>query len=875
MGLIPVRKSALILSCVTLLGLLTNPVCYAGLPEFLENGAPGSPEWRATQYSVTPTRKFIPLNGLWTYAVEGGGTGTVSVPSAFNGRGVVELQRTFELPGYFLDRYQWHLAVLGVNHSADITLNGEFLGHHAGGYTSFLVPLQRTFLQPGRDNTLRMVVSNELDARSTIPLQPMVWGWRVYGGVHRDIALIGTPLVYVASVDIRSAPAGAAGAYRLTVTPRIEGALDSIVQAVSADKRTVFGVQVEVIEALSGVVAGTSALVPLQYQDGSWHGGTAEVVIPNARLWAPDAPDLYTVKCRLVLAGGRDVTVIDEYASPYGIRTLEVANGDLVLNGRRLLVRGVSWYEDHPVWGSAIPYEDRERDVVQMKMLGVNVVRFIGHPPHPVMLDLCDRYGLFAMVDLPVVGAPLEVLNGEGFLEAADLMLQEMILRDRHHPSVLAWGLGDEIEGNRADARTYVGALAARARALDTRPVYLPARPEVPDSIADLVDIAALNVYATDGRVIRAVLEDWRTLHPGKPLFVTRLGMEVAHGNLRGYNDPLSQQAQARFFINRLDLIRPFDPDGIILWSYNDWRGDRPALTVHTGDPWMHRMGLVSDRREKRLAYDAVRAILRGDKPAAMQAGSYTSRTPIVYVLAGFVILIAVAYLYNVSRRFRECVNRSVMNAYNFFADVRDQHGVSIFHTLFLALIVSVAFAIVVSSVLFRFRDSLLLDNLLSYLLVLDNVKAFIIQLIWDPLQFILAASGLTFVLVVLLGGVVHGLKLILKSRVLAYQAFTATIWSLTPLLAFIPLGMILYRVMEGRIYVLPSLVIIAFFLVWVVARLLKAISIIYDVFPPKIYAAGVVVILAVCGMLWLYYDLVQSAPMHLTFLYSIVGSGR
>ncbi|MCC6397719.1 MAG: hypothetical protein IT282_11935, partial [Bacteroidetes bacterium] len=315
--------------------------------------------------------------------------------------------------------------------------------------------------------------------------------------------------------------------------------------------------------------------------------------------------------------------------------------------------------------------------------------------------------------------------------------------------------------------------------------------------------------------------------------------------------------------------------DGTILWSFNDWRADRPALTVHTGDPLTHRMGLVSDRREKRLAYDAVRAMFRGEKAAALPAGTYSPSTPIVFVLAGFVVLIALAYMYNASRRFRESVNRSVLNAFNFFTDVRDQRSVSVLHTGFLALIVSVATAIVGASVLYRFRDSLFLDNLLSYLLVFDDVKAFVILLIWDPLRFILVVSGVIVVKLILLSGVVHLLRALMKGRVYAYHAFAATIWSTTPLLAFIPIGMILYRVMEGQIYVMPSLVIIALFLLWVVLRFAKAVSIIYDVYPPKLYAAGIVILLALFGLMYLYYDLVQSAPMHLSFLYSMVGSGR
>jgi hypothetical protein len=307
------------------------------------------------------------------------------------------------------------------------------------------------------------------------------------------------------------------------------------------------------------------------------------------------------------------------------------------------------------------------------------------------MLDLCDRYGLLAMIDLPLSNSPGAVLAAESYEELAAGMLREMVMRDRNHPSVLAWGLGDEIEASHPAARPFVASMVQLVRSLDSRPTYLALRYGVQDSCADLVDLAAVNIHLSDLKAFKRALEDWRSGHKNKPLLVTKVGSEVQPGNRKGYNDPFSEQAQARSFLQRLDLIRTLDYDGAVVWSFNDWRGDRPALTVHGDDPWAHSMGLVSDRREKRLAYDAVRSVYRGEKPSAYPAGSYSLRAPIVYVLSGFIILIAAAYLYNVSRRFRENVNRSTLNAYNFFADVRDQHGVSVVHTTYLGVIISVA----------------------------------------------------------------------------------------------------------------------------------------------------------------------------------------
>jgi hypothetical protein len=81
--------------------------------------------------------------------------------------------------------------------------------------------------------------------------------------------------------------------------------------------------------------------------------------------------------------------------------------------------------------------------------------------------------------------------------------------------------------------------------------------------------------------------------------------------------------------------------------------------------------------------------------------------------------------------------------------------------------------------------------------------------------------------------------------------------------------------VMEGTVYIASALIIIALFMIWVVLRLMKAVAIVYDVFPPKIYAAGLLFIVVLGSLGYLYFDLVQSAPMYLSYLFTMVGAGR
>jgi hypothetical protein len=806
----------------------------------------------------TPTRIKIDLSGPWDATIGSAPAIPVRVPGVFDFPGTVQYQRSVKLSQEDLDRYKFHLVMLGADNAAEVTLNGEFFTGHTGGGTSVVEPIPGGLLQAGGENVFHVTVSNELDLRSTLPLRPAVWGMRNYGGISRDIYLLGTPFLYVKDVAVRSEVAENGLSARLSVRAKVEG----------ADSGDVPGIYCELVEKMTGVSVARTPVVPLRKKGSEWEEAGAEFNVSSPRLWSPETPDLYLLRCFVVRPVGREYRVVDQYDVATGIRSVASAGGHLFLNGKRLFLRGVIWYEDHPVFGSAPTHEEREKDIVLIKNLGANIVRFIGRPPHPYMLNLCDRYGLLAMEELPAVRVPGPVLGTDNYGELAAGMLREMIVRDRNHPSVMAWGLGDEFEASHPDARVFVSSLARIARSLDTRLLYVGAVAEA-EGCTDLVDIAAVSFRAQDLKTFRSQAEEWHSSHRHQPVVAAKIGSEVQQGNRNGYSDPFSQEAQARYFLQRFEVLKALDYDGGIVWSFNDWRGDRPSLTVHSGDPTLHSMGLVSMARDKRLAYDAVRSVYHGEKFVALPMGTHTTGAPIVYVLAGFVVLIGMAYMYNANRRFRESLNRSMLNSYNFFADVRDQRSVSLAHTTLLGVVISLSVAIVTSSMLFRFRDNLAIDNFLSYLLIADGPKLAAITLIWNPLLCIGAGAGIYFLGLVLLAGGVHALRLFVRARIFPFHAYTVVIWSAAPLLILVPVGMILYRVMESSAYIIPSFVLCAGLSLWVYVRLLKGVSIILDVLSVKVYLVGVLVVVAAGGMAYAYYDYAQSAPMYVSYVLS------
>jgi hypothetical protein len=865
-----IRGGSALQFALTFIALLSSAFSSGSAQySFLENGAPLNRGSDSGYMLDTPTRIKIDLSGTWDYAVDGGPSGTVRVPSAYDFRGRVVFQRGVELTKEQLDQFRFHIVMLGVNHAAEVAVNGEFVTSHSGGYTSFMESLPRNALQIGRDNAIRVTVNNELDARTTFPIRPSAWGLRNYGGITRDVYLLGTPPLYIRDAVVKSELSENGASAKVTVSVTADGS-DSLTAASASEgvKGAASGFFFEVLDKMSGALVARSPFVPLIRKGNEWDEAAAGVVMQNPRVWSPETPDLYLVKCYLAHVVAKEQQVVDEYDVAAGIRRIGVTGDHLQLNGRRLQIKGVCWYEDSPGRGSAMTYEEREKDVALIKTLGANLIRFMDHPPHPYMLNLCDRYGILAMEEIPLVQTPGAVLGSDAYADLAAATVREMILRDRNHPSVMAWGLGDEIQAAHPAARPFIQTLVRLARTLDGRLLYCAVLPGA-DSCTSLMDIAALSMNTQEMKTFRSEVELWREAHRHQPLVVVKTGTEVQTENRNGYSDPLSQEAQARFYLQRFDVLKSIDCDGGIVWSFDDWKGDRPSLTVRSGDPWMHTQGLVNAGREKRLAFEAVRSIFHGEKFVALPAGNHSNSAPIIYVLAGFVLLVGIAYAYNTSRRFRESLNRSVLNSYNFFADVRDQRIVAPWHSTLLGAVVSLAVAIAVSGILFRFRDSMLLDASLSYLLVRDAAKTAAVTLIWNPLRFIGVAALLVFLLLLLVALIVRLLRAFVRAQIYAYHAYTVTMWSTAPLLLLVPVGMVLYRVLDSSVYVIPAFVLIAVLCAWVFLRLLKGISIIMDVLPLKVYCAGLLSVAAVCALAYAYYDYTQSAPMYLSFLYS------
>jgi beta-galactosidase len=166
-----------------------------------------------------------------------------------------------------------------------------------------------------------------------------------------------------------------------------------------------------------------------------------ESQVPNPQLWSHETPSLYTLLVTLNSPDGDSHTAIR-----IGFRRLEVGNRNLLINGRRVLIKGVNRHDHHETLGNAVPYEMLVRDVTLMKQFNFNAVRTSHYPNDPRWLDLCDEYGLYVIDEANIEAHALHNLLCKETRYATAWLdrVMRMVLRDKNHPSIIFWSLGNE-----------------------------------------------------------------------------------------------------------------------------------------------------------------------------------------------------------------------------------------------------------------------------------------------------------------------------------------------------------------------------------------------------------------------------------------------
>lgn len=436
----------------------------------------------------------------------------------------------------------------GIHRNASLWLNGFYLGTEHSGYSSFQYDIT-DYLNYGGDNVIAVRVDVTMEE-----------GWFYEGaGIYRHVWLSKTHPLHVAQ-------------YGTFVTSNIKKESADISVSTTVVNETAsdafFNISHSIIDS-SGKEVAKGEIKSLLLKPWEKKEFLAVLEVKNPLLWSIETPVLYILNTTLTSKN----KVVDMYKTSFGIRSVHFdPNEGFFLNGKHVKIKGTNNHQDHAGVGTAIPDALQEFRIKKLKEMGSNAYRSSHHPPTPELLDACDKLGMLVLDENRLMGSSPEQLQ----------QLERMILRDRNHPSVIAWSIGNEewaIEGNVKGERIAKTMQTFVQRLDSTRRVTVASSGGWGEGVSKVADVMGFN-YLVHGNI-----DEHHAKFPNQPGWGTE---ETTGSGTRGvYQDDrangrmmqmdrmpdgASIERGIKFYDERKFLA------GLFFWTGFDYRGEPNPL---------------------------------------------------------------------------------------------------------------------------------------------------------------------------------------------------------------------------------------------------------------------------------------------------------
>ena len=350
------------------------------------------------------------------------------IPHDYNPVG--SYRTTFNIPYNWRNR-QVILHFGAVKSAMYLWLNGEFVGYSQGSKLPAEFNITE-YLRRGK-NRLAVEVYRWSDG-TWLECQDF---WRI-SGIERDVFLYAPPYVHISDYFVH---AGLTEDYKDGVF-ELEAETKKFKET-SKNRDIVKFVAKLYDDNLETPIIEYEKDLKNRYYNRIYH----KAIIPDVKRWSAETPHLYTLVLSLIDKKGNISEVV---SSKVGFRTSEIKNGQLLVNGAPVLIKGVNRHEHDPLTGHVISYESMLKDIELMKQYNVNTVRTSHYPNDPVWYDLCDQYGLYVIDEANIESHGMgynadRTLGNNPLFEKSHLTrVQRMVERDKNHPSIIMWSMGNE-----------------------------------------------------------------------------------------------------------------------------------------------------------------------------------------------------------------------------------------------------------------------------------------------------------------------------------------------------------------------------------------------------------------------------------------------
>ncbi len=479
----------------------------------------------------------------------------------------------------------------GVSHTATVYLDGHEIGHHYNAYTPFSVVVSD--LEPGR-HMLEIKADNRFHKDSALHVPN---DYMSYGGISRGVVVEELSDLYLEYVHVKT--------YRENEQWHVQvKAAVNVLKVGQNDEEDI---------TIQGKIKDTAFEWKLTDTAKKHYEFCTDLKIDGIEEWSPETPVLYQVELQML----REDEVIDDLIERFGFREICVQGKYILLNGKRLRIKGICRHEDHPDYGCALPYQTIYNDLVLIRQMGANSIRTAHYPNDEIFLDLCDELGILVWEENHARGLEEDRMKHPLFEEQAEQVIREMIFYHYNHPCIFIWGILNECASETLFGRSCYEKQFRLIREMDdSRPCTFASCKFFGDICFDLPDVISCNLYPRwyVDKPVRDYLNevyDWIVEDgngKGKPFIVSEIGAGGLYGCHNAYHGKWTEEYQADALSEQVSECLKFSESmGVYIWQFCDvrvsseWFAGRPRE--------MNNKGIVDEYRRPKAAYGRVKEI--------------------------------------------------------------------------------------------------------------------------------------------------------------------------------------------------------------------------------------------------------------------------
>jgi beta-galactosidase/beta-glucuronidase len=557
--------------------------------------------WRFRTDPSSLTKDYDPASRLGDVAwqlqsrwVEAPHTWAIGPDHAFHGVGWYF--KTFDLSPA-LARQHVELNFAATFSASKVWVNGMAVGGHDGGYTAYALDISKA-VRAG-ENRIAVAIDDR-PGFATVPGYAMrlkasgsvAYDWQSNGGIVRDVWLS----VDEGGLIRRQALSSAFSADEAQITDRV------IVQNITTEART-YGLRVTAYAPEGGVAAQADGRLALAA--GQTGEQMVALKISHPELWNIAATKLYSIEVELLDGAGRP---LDRRSDAFGLRTIEIRDRRLYVNGVAVRLTGLTRHEDSPAEGLAETRGTIRRDFDDLAALHTTLTRPVHYPQPDAVLEAADRAGMLLIPEIPVWQMSEAQLRDPRLIAAAKAMMTEMIEADANHPSIMAWSVCNESDASTPGGEAYVKMMKALINRLDPGRLVsfadadISAKPWKREAVMDDVDFIMANAYFGTWSGAQSDVGPWLNYmdktYPTKLVIISEFGWP---GPFSKDSETADKDRAANLRSQLAAFERAPFVGGAIFWTYQDYRSSRNLWPGQVDGYVDH--GVVDQFRQRRPSY--------------------------------------------------------------------------------------------------------------------------------------------------------------------------------------------------------------------------------------------------------------------------------